>query len=247
MYRFYIDKSQINDRQIVITGSDVNHIKNVLRLEKGNFVIACDNEGMDYISRICRLDMSEVILEVEKKQKTETELDRRIVLFQGLPKREKMEFIIQKAVELGVSEIVPVAMKRCVVKLTGQKKTDAKLARWRAVAEAAAKQSGRGFIPKVSEPVSIHEAFERAQNLEYNLIPYELHEGMEESRRIMSDACSKQSVGIFIGPEGGFEKDEVDEAVSCGIKRISLGKRILRTETAGMAVLAIMMFQVQGD
>ena len=245
MYRFYIEKSQIKDEQIVITGSDVNHIKNVLRLEKGDWIVACDNDGMDYISRICSLGSSEVVLEIEKRQKTESELDCQIVLFQGLPKKDKMELIIQKAVELGVSEIVPVEMKRCVAKLSGQKKIDAKLSRWRAIAESAAKQSGRGIIPKVSEPVSIQKAFERAQELEYSMIPYELQEGMEESRQIVAEACTKQSVGIFIGPEGGFEKEEAADAAACGIKPISLGKRILRTETAGMAVLAIMMFQMQ--
>lgn len=244
MYRFYVSKEQIADDKIYIEGMDVNHIKNVLRLEKGDWIIACDKEGTDYISRINTLSSEQILLDVEKVQDSDTELPCKIVLFQGLPKKDKMEFIIQKAVELGVSEIVPVVMKRCVVKLD-DKKSDKKTKRWQTIAEAAAKQSGRGIIPKVANPVNIKEAFDIAGSLEYNMIPYELQDGIEESRKIVKESCTKKSVGIFIGPEGGFEKEEVEEAVSKGIKPISLGKRILRTETAGMAIVSIMMFEMQ--
>ena len=244
MYRFYVSKEQIAADKIYIEGTDVNHIKNVLRLEKGDWIIACDKEGTDYISRINTLSSEQILLDVEKVQDSDTELPCKIVLFQGIPKKDKMEFIIQKAVELGVSEIVPVAMKRCVVKLD-DKKSDKKAKRWQAIAEAAAKQSGRGIIPKVANPVSIKEAFDIAGSLEYNMIPYELQDGIEESRKIVKESCTKKSVGIFIGPEGGFEKEEVEEAISKGIKPISLGKRILRTETAGMAIVSIMMFEMQ--
>lgn len=244
MYRFYVSKEQIADDKIYIDGTDVNHIKNVLRLEKGDWIIACDKDGKDYVSRISDMSSEQVLLDVEKVQDSDTELPCKIVLFQGLPKKDKMEFIIQKAVELGVSEIVPVAMKRCVVKLD-DKKADKKTKRWQTIAESAAKQSGRGIIPKVANPVSIKEAFDIAGGLEYNMIPYELQDGIEESRKIVKEGCTKKSVGIFIGPEGGFEKEEVDEAISKGVKPISLGKRILRTETAGMAIVSIMMFEMQ--
>ena len=227
MYRFYVSKEQIADDKVYIEGTDVNHIKNVLRLEQGDWIIACDKEGTDYVSRISDISSEQVILEVEKVQDS-----------------DKMEFIIQKAVELGVSEIVPVAMKRCVVKLD-DKKADKKAKRWQTIAEAAAKQSGRGIIPKVANPVNIKEAFDIAGSLEYNMIPYELQDGIQESRKIVKESCTKSSVGIFIGPEGGFEKEEVEEAISKGIKPISLGKRILRTETAGMAIVSIMMFEMQ--
>ena len=169
MYRFYVSKEQIAADKIYIEGTDVNHIKNVLRLEKGDWIIACDKEGTDYISRINTLSSEQILLDVEKVQDSDTELPCKIVLFQGIPKKDKMEFIIQKAVELGVSEIVPVAMKRCVVKLD-DKKSDKKAKRWQAIAEAAAKQSGRGIIPKVANPVSIKEAFDIAGSLEYNMI-----------------------------------------------------------------------------
>jgi len=245
MYRFYVDKSQIGDDKVTIEGSDVNHIKNVLRLEKGDWIIACDGDGNDYISRISELSQQCIEAVIEKVQETDSELGCHMVLFQGLPKKEKMEFIIQKAVELGVSEVVPVMTKRCVVKIGDEKKAKKKQERWQTIAEAAAKQSGRGIIPKVHEPVSLKNAFDIASSLEYNMIPYELQDGMEESRKIVAEACTKSSAGIFIGPEGGFEKEEVDEAVSRGIHPISLGKRILRTETAGMSLLSIMMFQMQ--
>ena len=223
MYRFYVSKEQITDDKVYIDGTDVNHIKNVLRLEKGDWIIACDKEGMDYVSRISDISSERVVLNIEKVQDSDTELPCKIVLFQGLPKKDKMEFIIQKAVELGVSKIVPVAMKRCVVRLD-DKKADKKAKRWQTIAEAAAKQSGRGIIPEVTN---------------------ELQDGIEKSREIVKEGCTKKSVGIFIGPEGGFEKEEVEEAVSRGIKPISLGKRILRTETAGIAVVSIMMFEMQ--
>lgn len=244
MYRFYVEADCISNDIITITGSDVNHIKNVLRLEKGDWIIACDGDGRDYVSRISEISSEYVRLGVEKVQETDTELNTKIVLFQGLPKKDKMELIIQKAVELGVSEIVPVAMKRCVVKLDSGK-AGKKQERWQMIAEAAAKQSGRGIIPKVHKPVSLKEAFDIAGSLEYNMIPYELQDGIEKSREIVCEACSKSSVGIFIGPEGGYEQEEVEKAVELGIRPVTLGKRILRTETAGMALLSIMMFQMQ--
>ena len=152
---------------------------------------------------------------------------------------------VYQAVELGVYEIVPVMMKRCVVKLSEAKKIQKKTERWQAIAEAAAKQCDRGMIPVVHTPVTMEQAFDMASSLEYNMIPYELQDGIQVSRQIVEEACSKESVGIFIGPEGGLEKEEVEKAMEIGAKPITLGKRILRTETAGMALLSIMMFQLQ--
>ena len=231
--------------EIRITGSDVNHIKNVLRLEEGDWVVACNGEGSDYVSRIASLEKDAVVLRIERQQETGTELPARITLFQGVPKKDKMEFVIQKAVELGAYEIVPVLTKRCVVKFTDEKKTVKKTERWQAIAEAAAKQCDRGIIPKVHAPVSLAEAFDMAKLLEYNMIPYELQDGIDRSRECVAYACGRETVGIFIGPEGGFEADEVEQAVALGMEPITLGKRILRTETAGMAMLSIMMFQMQ--
>lgn len=245
MYRFYITDEQITENEIAITGGDVNHIRNVLRLKEGDWVVACNGSGKDYVSRIAVLDKDKVLLQIEKVQDSGTELPTKITLFQGVPKKEKMEFIIQKTVELGVWEIVPVMMKRCVVKFTDEKKLEKKQERWQAIAEAAAKQCDRGIIPVVHQPVTLEQAFEMAKPLAYNMIPYELQDGMDMSREIVAHACEQESVGIFIGPEGGLEAEEVEQAVARGIESISLGKRILRTETAGMALIAIMMFQMQ--
>lgn len=244
MYRFYISEEQIQENEIKIEGSDVNHIRNVLRLEVGDWVVACDGNDRDYVSRIYEIDKDAVLLHVEKVQPTGTELPTRITLFQGIPKKDKMEFIIQKSVELGVYEIVPVMMRRCVVKLD-EKKAKKKQERWQGIAQAAAKQCDRGIIPVVHEPVTMEQAIDMARELDYNMIPYELQDGIDNSREIVAHACSRESVGIFIGPEGGFEADEVAQAVACGMEAITLGKRILRTETAGMALLSIMMFQMQ--
>ena len=245
MYRFYISEDQIAENEITITGSDVNHIRNVLRLEKGDWVVACNGEGKDYVSRVLSVEKDHVCLQVEKVQSTGTELQTKITLFQGIPKKEKMEFIIQKAVELGVYEIVPVMMKRCVVRFSDERKMEKKQERWQAIAQAAAKQCDRGIIPVVHAPVTMEEAIDMAKDMEFNMIPYELQDGIDKSREIVAHACQKESVGIFIGPEGGFEAKEVEHAVANGIEPITLGKRILRTETAGMALLAFMMFQMQ--
>ncbi len=244
MYRFYVEQDQIGSDEIHIYGSDVIHMRNVLRLEPGEWVVACDGAGKDYVCRVRDLAPDDVTLSVEKVKDSDTELDTRIVLFQGLPKKDKMEFIIQKAVELGAAEIVPVMMKRCVVKLNDDKKSRKKQERWQAIAEAAAKQCDRGVIPIVHEPVTMKQAFDMATSLEYNMIPYELQDGIETSRAIVETACSKSSLGIFIGPEGGFEEEEVQQAIAMGAHPMTLGKRILRTETAGMALLSILMFRL---
>lgn len=245
MYRFFISSGQVEGEEIVITGDDVNHIKNVLRLETGDWVVACDGNGTDYVSRIQSLQSDSVLLHVEKTQDTGTELPVRITLFQGMPKKDKLEWIIQKAVELGACEIVPVMTKRCVVRLQEEKKITKRMERWQTIAHAAAKQCDRGVIPTVHEPVSFEEALNLSDNLEYNIIPYELQEGMQASREIVDTACTKQSLGIFIGPEGGFEPEEICQASERKIQPITLGKRILRTETAGMALLSILMFRLQ--
>ena len=155
-----------------------------------------------------------------------------------------MEWIIQKAVELGAYEIVPVRTKRAVVKLD-EKKAEKKVSRWQAIAEAAAKQSGRGIIPEVHEVVDFGKALEMAEKLEKNVIPYELFDDMEATKQVLENITEAAEIGIFIGPEGGFERGEVERAMQQGIEPISLGKRILRTETAGLALLSVIMFRME--
>ena len=173
------------------------------------------------------------------------ELPSHIYLFQGLPKADKMELIVQKCVELGVFEIIPVATKRAVVKLD-EKKARSKTERWQGIAEAAAKQSKRGIIPQVTMPVSFAEAVKRASFMDLCLIPYEMAEdGMSLTRELMESARSGMDIAVFIGPEGGFEQEEINLALENDIRPITLGKRILRTETAGLTVLSWLMYQLE--
>lgn len=245
MHWFYVEHGQIKDRMIIITGSDVNHIKNVLRMQKGEKLVICDGQGTDYYCSIADFSKDEVIAEILEMNDTETELNTKIYLFQGLPKKDKMELIIQKAVELGVHEVIPVSMKRCVAKIEDKKKEQKKLERWQSIATSAAKQSGRGIIPKVQGVLSYTEALQRAKELDLTIIPYEQAEGMTESKKLIDSACQKKSIGIFIGPEGGFDNTEIQKARELGFSTISLGKRILRTETAGLTILSILMFQME--
>lgn len=244
MYRFYVNEDDISENVITIAGRDVNHIKNVLRMRQGDRIIVGNREGIDYYCVIESISQDEVGLVIESSKKSEAELKTRLYLFQSLPKHDKMEFIIQKAVELGVHEIIPIITKRCVVRLEDIKKQEKKTARWQAIAEAAAKQSARGIIPQVNMPMKFEDAALYAKELEYNIIPFEHAEGMDYSRRIMDEAAACRSVGIFIGPEGGFERQEIEFAEDAGMKVVSLGNRILRTETAGMTVLSILMFKI---
>ncbi len=178
------------------------------------------------------------------------ELPAKVYLFQGLPKGDKMELIIQKMVELGVYEIIPVAMKRCVVKLD-EKKAKSKTARWQGIAEAAAKQSKRAVIPQVQNVMTYRQALEYAKDMDVKIVPYEMENfldgasGMEGTRKIINNLSEGQRIAVFIGPEGGFEEDEIDAAISLGMKPVTLGKRILRTETAGMTVMAWIMYQLE--
>ncbi|MCI9539813.1 MAG: 16S rRNA (uracil(1498)-N(3))-methyltransferase [Lachnospiraceae bacterium] len=240
MYHFFVE-GQVNGDQVVITGSDVNHIKNVLRMRPGEEIKISDGGNMVYLSKIVALEEEQVICEVQRKEESYTELPCPIYLFQGLPKSDKMELIIQKAVELGVSAIIPMSTNRAVVKLDA-KKEENKRKRWNSIAESAAKQSGRSRIPKVEPAVSFKEAAERMQTLTHRFIPYELCEGMEETRRLLGMIRPGDSIGIMIGPEGGFEKEEISLALKHDILPITLGGRILRTETAGMSLLSILMF-----
>lgn len=240
MYQFFVEPNQINlqDKKVIILGSDVKHIKNVLRMKPGEELsVSNGQDGREYRCGIVELSEECVICELRFIKEDNVELPSGIYLFQGLPKSDKMEWIIQKAVELGVREVIPVATKRCVVKLD-EKKAASKTARWQGIAEAAAKQSKRGIVPTVSNVMGFREAIQKASDMDVRLIPYELAEGMERTREIFEALQPGQDVAIFIGPEGGFEESEIQYARENGVEPITLGKRILRTETAGMTVLA---------
>ena len=222
----------------------MNHIRNVLRMRAGEELLAADGQGSEYRCILRELQDSEIRAEICRKLSGSAELPSRITLFQGLPKSDKMDLIIQKCVELGVFRIVPVTTKRTVVKLDA-KKEESRRKRWTAVSESAAKQSGRGIIPEISGVQSFREAVEEAGELDVCLIPYEKAENMARTREILSGIPAGASIGVFIGPEGGFEEEEVREAMEAGARPITLGRRILRTETAGMAVLAMLGYLLE--
>ncbi len=246
MHRFFVEPSQIEGNYIHITGKDVNHIKNVLRMKQGEEILISDGDKQEYTCYIEQLEAEEVLAHVIYVEEAGFELSSKIYLFQGLPKSDKMELIIQKAVELGVWEVIPVATSRAVVKLD-EKKAAKKVARWQQIAESAAKQSKRMRIPKVHPVCSFQEALEYAKQCHVKMIPYELARGMKATRQLIDSIEPGQSIAIFIGPEGGFSEAEVEGAISHDIQPITLGKRILRTETAGLAVLSILMFQLESD
>ena len=244
MYQFFVEDEQVQQDRICIVGSDVNHIGHVLRMKTGEKIRISDQSGRSYFCRILEITEEEVWAQIEDTDEMGTEFSHKVYLFQGLPKSDKMELIIQKAVELGAYEIIPVETKRCVVKLDG-KKAAKKVERWQQIAESAAKQSKRMLIPNVHQVLSFKEALKYAESMDIRLIPYELAKGMQETKEILAAIEQGQSIGIFIGPEGGFEEKEVEAAISEGAKPITLGKRILRTETAGLAILSVLMFQLE--
>ncbi len=244
MHHFFVTPRQVKDNCIYIDGSDVNHIKNVLRMKIGEELQISDGNNKKYLCEIESMTLEEVRVLIKEEQSADTELPSKIYLFQGLPKGDKMELIVQKAVELGAYEIIPVATKRAVVKLD-EKKASKKVERWNSIAEGGAKQSGRNVIPKVTDIMSYKEAITYAKQLDIVLIPYELAEGIQETKKIVSQIIPGQSIGIFIGPEGGFEITEVEYAMENGVRPITLGKRILRTETAGLTTLSILMYHLE--
>ena len=253
MYHFFVEPGQVHEDYVEILGGDVNHMKNVLRMKPGEEITVSDGFGHEYGCKVTLLEEDAVRAEILECREVSVELPSELVLYQCLPKGDKMELIIQKAVELGAARVVPVASRRCVVKLD-QKKAESKRKRWQAIAESAAKQSGRAVIPEVGPVVSFKEALKDAERLDIRLIPYECadelltKEGqtpMEQTRRLLMDMKRGQSVGIFIGPEGGLEKEEVATAMEAGTRPITLGKRILRTETAGLCILSVLMLQLE--
>ena len=244
MYRFFVPEENLREKQIVIQGDDVNHIKNVLRMPVGERVTISCGKGVDYVCSIAKLGEHEIVLDIQEKQPVKTELSVEIILFQALPKKDKMELVIQKAVELGAFEVIPVAMKRSVVKLDA-KKAESKVKRWNAIAESAAKQSKRSILPQVSDVVTFAQAVKMAENCQIKLLPYECADGMEKTKRLIENITPGQDIAVFIGPEGGFDLDELELAKEAGCEIITLGKRILRTETAGMMLLSVLMYHLE--
>lgn len=237
MPKFFTDKNLISDKSLTIKGEDVAHISRVLRMKPGEEITVCDGEGNDYSAKIAEITKEEVVADIISVNKCEAEPSVKITLYQALPKQGKMEYIIQKNTELGVCEFVPVYTKRCVVKPTD------KTARWQKVAFEAAKQCGRGIIPKVRDTINIKEAAEEISKFSHKAVFYEC-----EKETTLKDVLKQgiKEIAILIGPEGGFEQNEIEMLKGMGVPSVTLGKRILRTETAAAAVTPIILF-VQGD
>lgn len=243
MYNFFVNENQKLNDKYVITRTDFNHIKNVLRMTVGDTFLVSEN-GVSNLCEIECFDNESVVARIIEENYNDTNLPIKIYLFQGLPKGDKMELIIQKTVELGVEGIIPVEMNRCVVKLDDKKKKS-KVSRWQTISESAAKQSKRNTIPEIYDVLTYKQAMEKAKEMDVFLVPYESKNGMEDTKTALSQIKSGMSVGILIGPEGGFDEKEVELAFKNGGKVVSLGKRILRTETAAITSVSMCMLHAE--
>ena len=246
MLHIFVDPAQMQGDLLYVRGTDVNHIKNVMRLRPGDEIsVRTGQDEREYRYGIEQFTDSEVVCRLRFVKESDVELPVKVYLFQGLPKADKMELIIQKSVELGVVEIIPVQMHRSIVKLDGAKAAK-KVQRWQTIAAAAAKQSRRAVVPLVREPMTMEAAIRYAESCtDTRLLPYELQEEDGSTRELLEGIESGSAVSVFIGPEGGFEPGEVEKAREAGILPISLGKRILRTETAALVVLSWLIYRFE--
>lgn len=243
VYQFFVKEEQVGKDFITITGPDVNHIKNVLRMKPGEVVRVSSTGGKDYSCSVLELTDTFVQLDILDAGIAGTELSNKIFLFQALPKGDRMETVIQKAVELGVYELIPVSMKYCVVKLD-ERKAQAKVKRWQAIAESAAKQSKRSRIPAVHPVMNFQEAAAYAMQCDCRLVPYENERGMQETIEAFRSIKTGESISVMIGPEGGFAPEEID-LLKGHMHILSLGKRILRTDTAAVTMLSALMLHLE--
>ncbi len=245
MPKFFVSKEDICNNAVTITGEDVSHIKRVLRLKCGDTLQVCDGMGTDYTVRIENFEKDCIIAGVISSGENNAEPPIDIILFQGIPKSDKMDFIIQKSVELGVRSIIPVSTDRTVVKIANEKDARGKTGRWQKIALEASKQCNRGIIPHIGMPVSFEDALKQAsKTAELCIIPYEKEKG-GFLKPVIKDSKTKR-IAVFVGPEGGFTENEVRRALDFNIRAVTLGPRILRTETAGIAVISILMYEL-GD
>lgn len=242
MPKYFTEPENIKDGFIEIFYDEAKHILNVMRMEIGDTLTICDGQSNDYLCRICETGKNCLKAKIEETTKSESEPKTKITLYQGLPKSDKMELIIQKCVEIGVCRIVPVITERAVVKIEKGAKEDKKTERWQKIAESAAKQSGRGIIPAVERPMKFKDAIEEAVKNGEAIIPYENEKDRGLKEFVKNSKA--ENIGIFIGPEGGFDTKEIEFAVENGVMSVTLGKRILRTETAGIVTSAIVLYEL---
>lgn len=245
MPRFFVPKEKIDDKRIVIDSEDVAHITRVLRLGIGDKLTVCDGRGYDYNAEISEISKKEIICEILEKNNSETEANISVTLFQGIPKGSKMEYIIQKTTEMGITDIVPVSMTRCVSKVEDRKSEQKKLERWQKIAVEASKQSQRGIVPKIHNILSFKDAILKMKEADLYFAPYECEED-NKLRNVLKSKQNIQTAAFMIGPEGGYDLMEIEKLKEEKIPTVTLGKRILRTETAPLAVTAMLMYEI-GD
>lgn len=241
MHNFFVSNNQIENDKVHIIGQDAKHISQVIRMKKDEKIFVCNKENGDrYLAEIYNIEKDEVICTIiESVEGTEPNI--KITLFQGLPKSDKMEMIIQKSVELGVSEITPVEMKNCIAKI---KDEDKKISRWQAISESAAKQSKRTIIPKINKVEKIKNIKDKIKNYDLVIFAYENEKNIS-LKNILNDNKDVVKIAIIIGPEGGFDKEETKELEDFGAKAVSLGKTILRTETASIALISMILYEFE--
>ena len=251
MPKFFVNEEQINNQEIKIQGTDVNHIKNVLREKIGSELIICNEKtGQDYLCEIKEIKEENIICNIKEKLLNNAESNIKVTIMQGLPKADKMELIIQKSVELGVNNIIPIEMKRCVVKLKDKDKIK-KIERWQNISVVAAKQSGRNIIPEINQVENLKNICETFENYDIVLLAYEnekentIKNELKQLKEKNQNKNEDVKIAILIGPEGGITEEEVEIAKKKGAKIITLGKRILRTETVALNVLSIIMYELE--
>lgn len=245
MYKFFVQEKQIENNKISINNDDVNHIKNVLRLNIGEQLeISNSDTGESFVCKILDFENSRVNCEIIEKIADVSETNINLHILQGLPKSDKMEFIIQKCTELGVKEFTPVLFNRCIVKLNG-KDEQKKIERWQKISEVAAKQSKRDIVPKINNVIKLDKIIERIKQYDIIIVAYE-EEKENGIKQELQKINGKENlkIGILIGPEGGIEKEEIEQLKEAGAKIVTLGKRILRTETAPIVMSSVIMYEL---
>lgn len=251
MPKFFVKNEQINNDNIIIVGQDVNHIKRVLRAKIGDEFFICNSEnGENFRCNVIEINENDILCEIIEKIENKTESNIQVSIFQALPKSDKMEYIIQKSVELGVYDITPVEMKRCIVKLNDKEKLK-KIQRWQKISEVAAKQCGRDLIPEIKNIINVKKFVDTIKDYDNVLVAYENEKTntLKEQLNNIKNNYSKDDIikiAIVIGPEGGLEPDDVELLKNNGANIITLGKRILRTETVALNVLSIIMYELEG-
>lgn len=242
MPRFFVEQNQIIEDKIEINGQDVRHIRDVLRLDYNALIEVCNGRGTDYDCIIEEINKESIVARILNEKISKSEPKTKVILFQSLIKGDKIEWVIQKSIEIGVNEIIPMQTTFCVSKMDKSKKADAKVKRWNKIAQSAAKQSGRGIIPTVHNPITFTKALELCKEMDLALIAYEKED--QQNLKTQLKGLEGKTIGVLIGPEGGFSKEEVLKAEEAGIKAITLGARILRSETASISLVSNILYEL---